>query len=145
MHFKSGEICLDLLKDNWTPSWALESVCRAIIALMSSPEASSPLNCDAGNLLRANDIRGYWALARMSTLEYAEILPTSTPKAPVVAAATIAPTSIPEILEKTEEKTVLQALTAQVSNTPNVPEPQTYSTISHPLTNNQDDLHDDEQ
>ena len=45
-----------------------------------SPEPSSPLNCDAGNLLRAEDIRGYWSLARMATLEYAEMLPTKKNK-----------------------------------------------------------------
>lgn len=35
----------------------------------SAPD--SPLNCDAGNLLRGGDIRGYNALARMYTLELA--------------------------------------------------------------------------
>lgn len=38
---------------------------------MSDPAADSPLNCDAGNLLRANDTRGYNALARMYTVEHA--------------------------------------------------------------------------
>src|SRR5262249_50431857 len=44
----TGEICLDILKDAWTPIWTLESACRAIIALLSHPAADSPLNCDAG-------------------------------------------------------------------------------------------------
>eukprot|EP00965_Chrysotila_dentata_P183172 6048922-Pleurochrysis_carterae.AAC.3 len=45
--FKTGEICLDILKpDSWTPAWTLQSVCRAVIALLSHPEADSPLNCD---------------------------------------------------------------------------------------------------
>ena len=35
----------------------------------SAPD--SPLNCDAGNLLRGGDIRGYNSLARMYTIEYA--------------------------------------------------------------------------
>lgn len=37
---------------------------------MSDAAPDSPLNCDAGNLLRAGDIRGYNALARMYTMEY---------------------------------------------------------------------------
>mmetsp|Transcript_17788 Transcript_17788/g.59592 ORF Transcript_17788/g.59592 Transcript_17788/m.59592 type:complete len:155 (-) Transcript_17788:392-856(-) len=66
--FKTGEICLDILKeDSWTPAWTLQSVCRAIIALLSSPEADSPLNCDAGNLLRSGDRRGFESMARMYT------------------------------------------------------------------------------
>ncbi|GAB5360895.1 hypothetical protein AAMO2058_000667000 [Amorphochlora amoebiformis] len=69
--FKTGEICLDILKDAWTPVWTLETTCRAIVTLLGTPEASSPLNCDAGNLIRSGDIRGFNSLARMYTLEYA--------------------------------------------------------------------------
>lgn len=74
MLLQTGEICLDILKAAWTPVWSLETTCRAIMALLAHPEASSPLNCDAGNLVRAGDLRGYWSLARMYTLEYGEPL-----------------------------------------------------------------------
>ena len=37
----------------------------------SRSTADSPLNCDAGNLLRGGDVRGYASLARMYTLEHA--------------------------------------------------------------------------
>ena len=50
--FKTGEICLDILKpDAWTPAWTQQSVCRAVAALLSHPEADSPLNCDCGKWL----------------------------------------------------------------------------------------------
>ena len=70
--FKTGEICLDILKpDAWSPAWTLQSVCRAVTALLSHPEADSPLNCDCGNLIRNGDLRGYRSLAKMYTILHA--------------------------------------------------------------------------
>jgi peroxin-4 len=48
IHFNTGEICFELLKDKWTPQWTLESLCRAILDLINNPNADSPLNCDCG-------------------------------------------------------------------------------------------------
>lgn len=72
VHFKTGEICLDILKTAWSPAWTLASVCQAILALMSDPAPDSPLNCDAGNLLRNGDTRGFLSMAKMYTIEYAK-------------------------------------------------------------------------
>lgn len=71
VHPKTGEICLDILKTAWSPAWTLQSTCRAIIVLLSDAEPESPLNCDAGNLLRSGDRRGFRSVARMYTQLYA--------------------------------------------------------------------------
>lgn len=69
--FETGEICLDLLKEKWAPSWTILSACEAIRILMDEPEPLSPLNCDAAKLLRIGDFRGYKSLCKMYTIEHA--------------------------------------------------------------------------
>ena len=63
--FKTGEVCLDILKSDWSPSWDLMSVCRAVKLLLCDGNPSSPLNCDAASLLREGDIVGFESLARL--------------------------------------------------------------------------------
>lgn len=65
VEFRSGHVCLDILKKRWSPVWTLNSVCRAILNLIAEPESDSPFNCDAGNLLRAGDVEGYASLVRL--------------------------------------------------------------------------------
>ena len=71
IHFQTGEICLDILKKVWSPAWTLESICRAITNLLANPNADSPLNCDAGNCIRAGDTEAFESMALMYTQEYA--------------------------------------------------------------------------
>mmetsp|Transcript_6221 Transcript_6221/g.7882 ORF Transcript_6221/g.7882 Transcript_6221/m.7882 type:complete len:180 (+) Transcript_6221:99-638(+) len=71
VHFKTGDICLDILKKEWSPAWGLQAACRAVLALLSDPDASSPLNCDAGNMIRGEDMNAFWGTARMYTVENA--------------------------------------------------------------------------
>ena len=51
--------------------WTLESIARAIVNLLLNPNADSPLNCDAGNAIRAGDILAFKSMARMYTVEEA--------------------------------------------------------------------------
>ncbi|KAG5187776.1 ubiquitin-conjugating enzyme/RWD-like protein [Tribonema minus] len=71
VHFTTGAICLDVLSRAWTPAWGLQATCRALLALLSDPAADSPLNCDAGNMIRAGDACAFESMARMYTLEHA--------------------------------------------------------------------------
>jgi peroxin-4 len=35
--FSTGEICLDILKKEWSPVWNIQSACRAVVALLADP------------------------------------------------------------------------------------------------------------
>lgn len=55
----TGEICLDLLKDAWTPAYSVLETVRAVRnGLLPYPEVDSPLNVDAAALLRGGDVLG---------------------------------------------------------------------------------------
>ncbi|KAK6590529.1 hypothetical protein RS030_152343 [Cryptosporidium xiaoi] len=73
INFTTGEICIDVIKHNWSPAWTLNSLCRAILSILSDPNPNSPLNCDAGNILRSNDYKGFNNMAKMYALEYAQL------------------------------------------------------------------------
>ena len=47
---KLGEICLDILKDKWSPALQIKSVALSIMALMSEPNPDDPLNNEAAEL-----------------------------------------------------------------------------------------------
>ena len=51
----TGEVCLDLLRAAWTPTYTLLECVRAVRHLLSCPEPDSPLNVDVAALLRAGD------------------------------------------------------------------------------------------
>eukprot|EP00041_Stephanoeca_diplocostata_P030262 m.911012 g.911012 ORF g.911012 m.911012 type:complete len:170 (-) comp23724_c0_seq30:386-895(-) len=71
VHATTGEICVDVLRTEWSPAWTLHAACLAVLVLLDNPDPSSPLNCDAANLLRSNDSRGYSSLVRTYTRMHA--------------------------------------------------------------------------
>jgi len=64
VHFKTGEICLDLLKGSWTPAYTISSTLGAIHQMLTYPEPESPLNVDVAKLLRDGDLIGAEGLVR---------------------------------------------------------------------------------
>lgn len=62
--FQTGEICLDLLKDRWTPTYTIASTLGAIHQLLAYPAVDSPLNLEVANLLRGGDEVGAEGLVR---------------------------------------------------------------------------------
>ena len=69
VNYDTGEICLDILKKNWSPAWSLEGACRAIIALLADPDVDSPWNCDAGHMIRAGDMVAFNSMAKCLSAE----------------------------------------------------------------------------
>ncbi len=35
--YRSGEVCIDILKKEWSPAWGVLSACRAVAAILADP------------------------------------------------------------------------------------------------------------
>jgi peroxin-4 len=55
---ETGEVCLDLLKEKWSPAYSILNTVRAVRMLLSTPETDSPLNIDVAALMRNGDVLG---------------------------------------------------------------------------------------
>ncbi|KFY27842.1 hypothetical protein V493_03274 [Pseudogymnoascus sp. VKM F-4281 (FW-2241)] len=67
--FETGEVCLDLLKDNWSPAYTLEKTVEAVALMLANPGVDSPLNVDVAALLRGGDAVGAESLVRWAAAE----------------------------------------------------------------------------
>nr|DAC74103.1 TPA_exp: ubiquitin-conjugating enzyme E2 N [Thraustochytrium sp. LLF1b] len=67
---KLGRICLDILKDKWSPALQVRTVLLSISALLSAPEPDDPLDHEIAEMWK-NDKEGAEQMAAEYTQEYA--------------------------------------------------------------------------
>ncbi|XP_046840075.1 ubiquitin-conjugating enzyme E2 N-like [Xenia sp. Carnegie-2017] len=67
---KLGRICLDILKDKWSPALQIRTVLLSIQALLSAPNPDDPLANDVAELWKSNEVKAI-ETARQWTMMYA--------------------------------------------------------------------------
>lgn len=67
---KTGEICLDMLKDQWAPVLSLGQLLNAIISLLQNPNPYDPLSINVADLYK-KDKSKHDKIAREYTNKYA--------------------------------------------------------------------------
>ncbi|KAG7775403.1 hypothetical protein KL930_003603 [Ogataea haglerorum] len=50
--YGSGELCLDILQNRWSPTYDVASILTSIQSLLNDPNISSPANVEAANLYK---------------------------------------------------------------------------------------------
>jgi ubiquitin-conjugating enzyme E2 N len=67
---KLGRICLDILKDKWSPALQIRTVLISIQALLSAPNPDDPLAEDVAKHWRSSEVEAL-KVAKEWTLKYA--------------------------------------------------------------------------
>lgn len=68
---KLGRICLDILKDKWSPALQIRTVLLSIQALLSAPNPDDPLANDVAEMWKSNEEQAL-ANAKKWTAEHAQ-------------------------------------------------------------------------
>lgn len=51
---QTGAICLDILKDQWSPALTIKTALLSLQALLCSPEPSDPQDAEVANMYQSN-------------------------------------------------------------------------------------------
>ena len=68
---KLGRICLNILKDKWSPALQIRTVLLSIQALLSAPNPDDPLDNGVAEVWKTNEAQAM-ATARSWTAQYAQ-------------------------------------------------------------------------
>merc|ERR1711939_180591 len=68
---QTGAICLDILKDQWSPALTIKTALLSLQALLCSPEPDDPQDAEVANMYKS-DIELFTQTARFWTDTYAQ-------------------------------------------------------------------------